>query len=90
MSDRDGVHRFVVCEVVGAAEGESAFDVRTVFGGESFEEVVDEVSGEKCTVFRQNGEVVDTAGELCGVFDDRGEARIHASRLNKVRDVMDS
>lgn len=80
--------RFAVCR--SGSFGEPAYEVRTMFDAETCEEVVDEMDGSRITIFRRDGEVVDSAGELCGVFDDRREARVHASRLEKLREVMES
>jgi len=89
-----GVHRFAVCRVLrdpaASSDGEENYEVRQLFAGETCSEVTDEMDGSRVTVFRRDGEVVDSAGELCGVYDDRGEARIQASRLNKLLDVMES
>ena len=94
MSDRDGVHRFAVCRVLrdpaASSDGEENYEVRQLFAGETCSEETDEMDGSRTTVFRRDGEVVDSAGELCGVYDDRGEARIQASRLNKLLDIMES
>ena len=94
MSDRDGVHRFAVCRVLrdpaASSDGEENYEVRQLFAGDTCSEETDEMDGSRTTVFRRDGEVVDSAGELCGVYDDRGEAHIQASRLNKLLDVMES
>jgi len=91
VSDRDGTYRFVVCRCSNAETGESQYEVRQLFAGETCAQEVDQMDGSRVTVFRQaDGTVVDSAGEFCGEFSDRGEARIHASRLSKLSEVMES
>jgi len=81
--------KFVVCRVPLGVGG-SSYEVRQLFGNETYEAVVDSVDGSNVTVFKRDGEVVDSAGEFCGEFEDRGEARVQANRLTKLLEVMES
>jgi len=92
LSDRDGDFKFIVCRIsnVSHEEGEAMYEVRQLFGNETYEIVNDRMDGSIVTVFRRDGEIVDTAGEFCGEFIDRGQARIQASRLQKLAEVMES
>jgi hypothetical protein len=90
ISDLDVHLRFIVCRVTAAKPGEAQYEVRQLWPSETWMNHVDKLDGHTVTVIQRNDEVVDTAGECCGEFSDRGEARIQASRLQKLLEVMES
>lgn len=74
--------RFLVCKE--SFHGSHIYRTITVFDGETVES-----SAGVFSVLR-DGEVVSTIGEPCGEFSNVGEARVHAGRLQRALEVMES
>lgn len=95
MSDLDGNYRWVVCRTALHQEASrtSQYEIRQLFGNESYEVVTNTDQAGKethTTKFLREGAIVDSSGEFCGEFTDRGLARIEAARLQKLLEVMES
>jgi hypothetical protein len=85
-----GVRRYFVARDVGQ-DGAGGYSLYTLYEGETVESVTDPADGTRTSVVRRGGEVVNVVGEMCGgEFTDRSEARVHAGRLHRVLELMES